>query len=382
MLNFLKEQYNKLQAHFGWFITVILMISIISYLIGLLLVPKIEGDSPWWLTGIKHLSSILMMIGSAGVTAAIFQVIIKSTAFMEVLKDTLDIDERTWGNYSDNKIKDVLRSIKSAKSFVNISYIDEKEKSIKLARKAFLREQEKIKAKRDKTLADIQLLEKNYILEESRITKTIVKNGSEITTFELDIRFFKKGGFVFRVQNWTESENVFYPIFVYFKDNSCDKRFFDFSFSSTYFNLTKKEKIVPLSRYAKLKIESKDYDTSKGFDIVFSIDDSFEKDDFLTLSFSTTIKDTYTDENIKRIESGADPKPFSASSSPVGVRRITIQEEVYGNATNESRIRPTLKIDDAHIEPSSESQSIFYKKHHWTIYYKDYEYEKIEYSVV
>lgn len=378
----IKKYYAMLQSHFGWFITVIFMLSIISYLIGLLIAPKIDESSVWWLVGIKHFSSTLMMIGSAGVTAAIFQVIIKSTAFMEVLKDTLDIDKRTWENYNDNKIKDVLNAMKKAKSFINISYVDEKEKSVKLAKKAFIKKQEEIKAKKEKSELESQLLEKNYILEESRIIKTIVKNGSEITTFELDIRFIKQGGFIFRVENWTDSENITYPKFEYFRNTPCDKRFFDFSFSATYFNLMKKGKEIPVQRYAKLRIDASDHEDSKGFDIVFSLDDSFNKDDFLTLSFSTTIQNTYTDENIKRIEDGLDPKPYSSSSSPVGVRSITIQEEVYGNETYEARIRPTVKIDGAHIEPSSESHSIFYKKYHWMIYYKDYEYQKIEYSVV
>ena len=380
----LKDYYNAIEANFGWFISVIILFSIVSYLCGLLLDPSMNTKDGWIFKIQEYAASILKMIGSAGVTAAIFQVIIKSTAFMNVLKDTLDIDKRNWKKYSDNQIKSVLKAIKEAKSFVNISYIDEKESSIKLAKKAFLKQQEEIKkiAQHLRTEEQNNLLEKNYIIEESRITKTIIKNGSDISTFELDIRFFQKGKFFFRMKNWTDSEKIIYPIFEYFEKNDCDKRFFDYSFSSTYFNLIKKEKEIAVERYAKLKTTATDCSDNKGFKIVFTIDDSFEANDSLTLSFSTTIKDTYTDENIKRIESGEDPKPYSSTSSPVGVRIITIQEEIYGNTINTAKIRPTLTIDEDHIEPTIQGQSIFYKKYQWIIYYKDYQYETITYSVV
>jgi len=240
----LKDYYNAIEANFGWFISVIILFSIVSYLCGLLLDPSMNTKDGWIFKIQEYAASILKMIGSAGVTAAIFQVIIKSTAFMNVLKDTLDIDKRNWKKYSDNQIKSVLKAIKEAKSFVNISYIDEKESSIKLAKKAFLKQQEEIKkiAQHLRTEEQNNLLEKNYIIEESRITKTIIKNGSDISTFELDIRFFQKGKFFFRMKNWTDSEKIIYPIFEYFEKNDCDKRFFDYSFSSTYFNLIKKRK--------------------------------------------------------------------------------------------------------------------------------------------
>lgn len=378
----IKIWYDKIQAHFGWFITVIVSLSIFSYLVGLLIEPA--SLTLWYDKCVGYLSSILKMLGSAGVTAAIFQVIIKSTAFINLLKDSLDVDKRHWKQYSDNKIKDVLKAIKEAKSFINISYVDQKEASIKLAKKAFLKQQKEISKIKsfDRTNDQNNSYEKNYIIEESRITKTIVKNGSEISTFELDIRFFRKGRFSFRMKNWTESEKIFYPEFKYFEDNDCDKRFFDYSFFSTYFNLTKKEKKIDIERYAKLKTIATDDINKKGFEILFTIDDTFDENDFLTLSLSTTIKGAYTEENITRIESGIDPKPFSSTSAPVGVRIITIQEEVYGNEVNSSRIRPTLTIDDENIDPTIETQSIFYKKCQWTIYYKDHEYEKIEYSVV
>jgi len=380
-MKMITDGYNKLQAHFGWFITVIISLSIFSYLGGLLIEVKVTNSYSEY---INTFSSILKMVGSAGVTAAIFQVIIKSTAFMNVLKDTLDVDHRNWKKYNDNKIKEVLRSIQDAKSFVNVSYFDEKVGSIKLAKKVFLRQQKEINniASSDRTLDQKKLLEKNYIIEESRITQTIVQNGSEISTFELDIRFFKKGKFIFRIQSWTESEEIHYPKFEYFQQNGYDKRFCDFSFSSVYFNLIKKGNRIEKNRYAKLQTIADDFSDEKGFEVTFSIDDIFNENDFLTLSFSTTVKDAYSDSNIKRIESGLDPKPFSVTSAPVGVRIITIQEEVYGNDSNSSKIRPTLTIDNDILEPTLESQSIFYKKSQWTIYYKDHEYEKLEYSVV
>ncbi len=378
MFEAIKIYYNKLQSHFAWFISVIILVSILFYLLGLLINTGKDPDG----TIVSYLASTLRMIGSAGMTAAVFQVIIKSTAFMNVLKDTLDVDQRNWKQYSDNKIKEVLKSIKEAKNFVKISYVDEREKSIKLAKKALTKQIDAIKKKETRTDEDEQLLSKNYFLEESRITKTILKNGSEITTFEVDIRFFKKGNFIFRVENWTDCENLTYPPFNYFKENECEKRFSDFSFSSMYFNLQKKGQIVDKDRYAKLKLQHKDFDNQKGFELIFSIDDTFEENDFFILSFSTTIKDTYTDENLHRIETGQDPKPFSSTSSPVGVRNITIQEEIYGNNDYSSKIRPSLTIDDEHIEPSLQKQSIFYKTYQWSIYYHEYQYEKISYSVL
>ncbi|MDD4854387.1 MAG: hypothetical protein PHQ22_07900 [Sulfuricurvum sp.] len=373
----IKNYINKIEGHFGWLITIIISLSIISYLLGLYL-------STFKIQVIESLASLFKMLGSAGVTAAIFQVIIKSTAFMNVLKDTLDVDQRNWRKYSDNKIKDVLKAIQEAKNFVSISYNDDKTVSIKLAKKALITQQKEVNKilASDRTLEQSNILEKNYFVEESRITQTIVKNGSEISTFELDIRFFKKGKFVFRTETWTESQNIKYPKFEYFKNNGPDKRFSDYSFSSIYFNLTKKGKPVQENRYAPLNVIDSDYDDEKGFKVCFTIDDTFDENDFLTLSFSTTTKDTYSDENIQRIKDNIDPKPYSTTVAPVGVRIITIQEEVYGNGIDKSKIRPTLNIDSDTIDPTIETQSIFYKKYQWTIYYKDHQYEKIEYSVI
>jgi len=331
---------------------------------------------------LSYIASTLMMLGSAGVTAAIFQVIIKSTAFMNVLKDTLDIDKRNWKKYNDSKIKDVLNAIAKAKKFVKISYIDEKEKSIKSAKKALIRMQKEIEEKAKKSDDDLNILNKNYILEESRITKTILKNGSEITTFELDIRFFKKGKFIFNMENWTDSEKIKYPKFDIFKNAACDKRFHDFSFFAVYFNLKKKDIKINKDRYALLNIDASDFEKENGFKVNFTIEDTFEVNDFFTLSFSTTIKDTYTEENIKRIQEGKDPRPHSSTRAPVGVRKITIQEEIYGNEEHQARIRPTLNIDSNYIDPTIEEQSIFYKKYHWTIYYSENQYETIGYSVI
>lgn len=174
----IKYYINKIEGNFGWLITIIIALSIISYLLGLFF-------DTFEIQVIKSSSPLFKMLGSAGVTAAIFQVIIKSTAFMNVLKDTLDVDQRNWRKYSDNKIKDVLKAIQDAKSFVNVTYNDDKTGSIKLAKKALIAQQKEVSKIQvaDRTQEQKNFLEKNYIIEESRITQTIIKNGSEISTF-------------------------------------------------------------------------------------------------------------------------------------------------------------------------------------------------------
>jgi len=379
------DYFYKLQANFKWFITTIVLLSLLAYVIGLLIEPALQNDFSLFDKFLFYLSSTLTMLGTAGITAAVFQVIIKSTAFMNVLKDTLDTDKRNWKKYSDTKIKEVLNAIQRAKKFVQVSYIDEKEKSIKLAKKTLLKRIQEARKKHitKRNEHENKLLEKNYIIEESRIIKTILKNGCEITTFELDIRFFKKGSFTSYMENWTDNKQIKYPKFSIFLENEKNNRFSDFSFSATYFNLHKKDRKIASDRYATLKIIGEDNVNNKGFSVTLQIDDTFEDGDFFTLSFSTTIKDIFTEENIRRINDGKVPKPYSSSGVPVGVRKIIIQEEIYGNQdiyTN--RIRPSLMIDDEYIEPSLQTQSIFYKKHEWVLLYKDTQYEKISYSVI
>lgn len=374
---FFTKLVNKIKTDFIFLISLIILLSIISFILSIILKSL---DIVFINT---YIASFLNMLAISGITASIFQVIVKSRAFAIAISEYFDTSAQHWESYSNESIKKVIESITKAKDFIRISYDDKKQRSIDAARTAFMEQQSTISKKNSMSSDEEHILHKKYFIKESRILKTITKNGCEISTFELDIEYINNGNFIFRFESWTENSLLEYEPFQYFIDSSYDKRFNDFSFSCKYFNLVKRGVQIVRDRYAPVSyVDIVDDPKKKGFKVFIKIDDSFEAGDIFTLAFSITIKDAFTDESIDRITRQIDPKPYSVTSTPVGVRKITIQEEVYCNPDNNIRIRPTLQIGAKTDEPTEISDSIFYKKYSWTIFYEDTKEDKITYSVI
>jgi len=378
MWKFIGEKYKQLSENLLALISAIIVFSIFLFILSL------SVDN-------KSLSSFFYAIAVSGFTAAFFQILLKSDAFLEMVQKGMDIYERQWKNYTQETILKVLTAIQKAHPSVEFS-MNTKKESYKLSKEALL-ERKQAALQVNESLRDENeklLVKRNFHINESRMIKTILLNGCEISTYELDIVMIKDGIFSFNYKVSTSMDNVKFEPFDYFKKHQkLNERFNDYSFSAEILhfydkngNMVDTEKIPHLSVY--IDKDDDEGDTEKRKNIKMSISQECEEGDTFCLSFSITTKDEYVRENIEKIKNKDAEAPKTTVSVPVGVRHMLIQEEIYCNdvqGVSPLNLRPWLKVSGNRIK-SKYSKTIFYKKNKWSIYYAEYPNASIEYSVV
>lgn len=381
----IKVKFDELKRNIVVFILGISLLSLMSFILSVWLSEKHNGFLDVYLAPFLHTLAV------AGFTAAVFQFLLKSGAFLEIVQKSLDIYSRQWKKYTPDTILNVLTAIKEAYPNVEFS-MDEKELSYASSKKALVNLKDKAikKDASDRTDQEKLLANRKFHINESRAIKTILLNGCEITTYEFDIEMIEDGFFSFNYQISTGMENVSFEDFDYFlkQKDSCE-RFSDYSFSAKILEFKDKngqlidtEKIPHLDVY--IDKDDKEGDTDKRKNICISISQECDCGTSFSMSFSITTKDEYTIDNINKIKSKKANAPKTSVSVPVGVRHLLIQEEVYGSdreSVHLLKLRPWLKVSGK-MQEAAFSKSIFYKKYSWTIYYSKHPDANIEYSVI
>jgi len=229
--------------------------------------------------------------------------------------------------------------------------------------------------KANRTDDEEQLLRRNFFVKEITNTRTIYKNGCEISSIEADIEILRDGIFTFNYNITLSNDENKYPNFEYFMSNEIDDRFSDFSFSSKIVDLP--EKLTT----SKLDIEVL-ADTEKNKKITMSLPETLLKGDTFKLMFSITSKGEYTEEFLDNLKASKHP-PSSSSKYPIGVRNFIVQEEHYAEDPDYNyRLEPNVQINGTELPKLSEKENLFYKVHKWTIYYSEIGNGKINLSLV
>lgn len=225
-----------------------------------------------------------------------------------------------------------------------------------------------------------KFLDKNFIIRERNGVTTVLKNGCVIINAEIEIEIVRSGNFETEyIISTSFPKNVKFPTFDKFL-NSQD-RFNDFSFQAKILSYFRNGNKISSDEYSglKLKCESSESDS---LNVILTIPNCKEKDIFF-LSYSISIPEEYSSENIKLMKSG--DKQYDSvfnMTTPIALKKITFQEEIYGeelfdfrlkvdnNASNEIfkyANKYFVKDEDA-FYPKID-YSIYYKRHYWEIYF-------------
>ena len=364
-MGILKKAYNFIDNYF-WN-------NILHLLVLLVSIASIFYVSSYFVADQK-ISIILKDVVSVIIAGAVFQFILKSKGFVKVLDETLDHTKRQWSKYTFNYIKKLLETIKDTHSFFEFDFDKTKYESIAQAKEEYLEMTDKAK-KANRTDDEEQLLRRNFFVKEITNTRTIYKNGCEISSIEADIEILRDGIFTFNYNITLSNDENKYPNFEYFMSNEIDDRFSDFSFSSKIVDLP--EKLTT----SKLDIEVL-ADTEKNKKITMSLPETLLKGDTFKLMFSITSKGEYTEEFLDNLKASKHP-PSSSSKYPIGVRNFIVQEEHYAEDPDYNyRLEPNVQINGTELPKLSEKENLFYKVHKWTIYYSEIGNGKINLSLV
>ena len=349
------EKFYKLIDDYFWN-------NILHLLILLIAIASIFYVSSYFVKDPK-ISIILKDIGSVIIAGAVFQFILKSKGFVKVLDETLDHTKRQWSKYNFHYIKKLLETIKDTHSFFEFDFDKTKYESIAQAKEDYIERTNKAK-EGNRTEDDEQLLRRNFFVKEITNTRTIYKNGCEISSIEADIEILRDGIFMFNYNITLSNNENIYPSFKNFTNHGVDDRFSNFSFSSKIIDLP--EKLTT----SKLIIDVLE-DTKKNKKITMSLPETLLAGDTFKLMFSITTKGEYTEEFLDNLKNSSNP-PSSSSKYPIGVRNFIVQEEHYAEDPDYNyRLNPNVYVNDNELAKLSEKENLFYKVHKWTIYYSE-----------
>lgn len=259
-----------------------------------------------------------------------------------------------------NTVKDVLKDILffDEKFLENLSY-KEKEKVYKMVKKLFENERENRAIELAKKIYDSSKIDKNFYVQESTRTYTILANGNVISSYRFKVEIMKDGDMEFDFIYKVDNEDVKMPNFNDFLNKD---RFSDFSFSKKLLKYVSKDDGAGERElnYSVLK------DEPKVKELKFCINGT-QKGDIITFMFSITCKGEYSEELINEIKQGK-KGPSSESRSLHGIRHIIYQFETYHGDNNVIRLTPYLKINEKIRNADKIEEDIYYKRYFWTIY--------------
>ncbi len=350
-----------------------------------------------------YISNGLLTLGTIIISSAIIDFLHSTNAFSKIILNEFKkalVDKEFIESYNDQEINKLVQKIQDTHSYIKIENLKIIEESIFLAKEATLRLINEAKLSKDDDQNILRRANQNYYVRKSNQIRTIMRNGSEISTYELDIEIIENGTFAFFYQFSSSNTDTKFPPFNDFLDNK-DERFSKNSFCADLLEYKRNGNFRNCQNC--LNIETiKDDEQEK--EIVLFITDCY-KGDKLKLSFSLTVKNEINKHSIQKqkdniiknilpteLDKIDTDEPYSemkqqkvhgfTSRNPIGVRKVKVQQERYGDHADSMELSPSIKVGESQVMPEKESKNIYYDTVEWTIYYKEYSDSKVVFSLL
>jgi len=350
-----------------------------------------------------YISNALLALGTIIISSVIVDFLHSTNAFSKIILSEFKkalVDKEFIESYNDEEINKLVLKIQDTHSYIRIENIKIVEESILLAKEATLRLINEAKLSKDTNEEVSRRSKQNYYVRESNQIRTIMRNGSEISTYEMDIEIIANGTFAFFYKFSPSNSDTKLPTFDALLAN-VNERFSKNSFCADLLEYKRNGNFRNCQTC--LNIEAiKDEDQDK--EIIIFITDCYEGDRF-KLSFSLTVENEINQHSIQEqkdnivknilptehdkvdtVEPYSDMKQQKVhgftSRNPIGVRRVKVQQERYGDHAGSMELSPSIKVGESQVMPEKESKSIYYDTVEWTIYYKEYSDAKVVFSLL
>ena len=300
-------------------------------------------------SGLKDLSAIIL-------ASAIFKYLVASNTFINTIEEVI---YKSVISYDFLKSYSSKRLTKIAENIEEIGYDYEKETSISQIKNAYVKQQKKLLAKKDRSPAEERTLSKKFIVTETHLVRTILQNGVEIVNRTYDFEMMDNYDFLFEYKIASSGRKQEF-LKEQFENNN---RFTDYSFKWEYEDI----EIKGYSTNIKEPIWSYEEDT--GYTVIAFNKKSVKKGDKFRIAFSMSIKDEYTPETIAEMKKPGNA-PNSKFSHLQAVRYFTVQLEHYNkNISLLTDLEICLYRENELINPTNENKNLFYRKKYWKVPY-------------